>query len=146
MILAVGLGLFRWFEAYPVMHEAMAYAGGAYILYLGWKIANSGPVGDGTVKDRPMTFLGAAAFKWVNPKAWIMAVGAIATYTLPGNYLWTLALVSLVFVLINIPSIATWALFGTGMKRFLNDPRHMKAFNVTMAVLLVVSLAPILWH
>ena len=116
------------------------------MLYLGWKIANSGPVGDGTFKGRPMTFLGAAAFQWVNPKAWIMAVGAIATYTLPGNYLWTLALVSLVFVLINIPSIATWALFGTGMKRFLNDPRHMKAFNVTMAVLLVVSLAPILWH
>jgi threonine/homoserine/homoserine lactone efflux protein len=145
MIVALGLGLHNLFETFPALQKALAYGGGAYMLYLAWKIAMSGPVGDGTTTGRPMTFLGAAAFQWVNPKAWIMAISAIATYTLPGKYLWTLAMVSVVFVVVNIPSISTWVLFGTGMKRFLNDPRHMKAFNVTMAFLLVASLAPILW-
>jgi threonine/homoserine/homoserine lactone efflux protein len=146
MIVTVGLGLSQVFAAYPVLYTALRAAGAAYMLYLAWKIVRSGPVGEGKSSGRPMTFLGAAAFQWVNPKAWIMAVSAIATYTLPQNYLWTLLLVSLVFVAVNIPSIASWVAFGTGLRRFLNDPRYLRIFNITMAVLLVVSLAPILWH
>ncbi len=146
MIVAVGLGLSQAFATYPVLHTALRFAGGAYMLYLAWKIANSGPVGEGSSSGKPMTFLGAAAFQWVNPKAWIMAVSAIATYTLPHNYVWTLLMVSLVFVAVNIPSIASWVAFGTGLRRFLNDPRYLRVFNIAMAALLVVSLAPILWH
>jgi threonine/homoserine/homoserine lactone efflux protein len=146
MILAVGLGLSTMFEAYPLLHTALRTTGVAYMLYLAWKIGRSGPVGEGRSSGRPMTFLGAAAFQWVNPKAWIMAVSVIATYTLPHNYIWTLLMVSLVFVDVNIPSIAWWVAFGKGMRRFLNDRRYLRVFNITMAVMLVVSLAPILWH
>lgn len=146
MIVAVGLGLSKIFAAYPILYSALRAAGVAYMVYLAWKIARSGPVGEGRSSGRPMTFLGAAAFQWVNPKGWIMAVSAIATYTLPHNYAWTLLLVSVVFVAVNIPTIASWVAFGTGLRRFLNDWRYLRVFNITMAVLLVVSLAPILWQ
>lgn len=144
MILAVGLGLIQLFDRYPLLHTALSYAGGAYILWLAWKIAWAGPVKDGQSSGSPMTFLGAAAFQWVNPKAWVMAISAIATYTLPASYLWSLLQVCVVFVAVNVPSIASWVLFGSGLKRFLNDPRYHRAFNVAMAVLLVLSLAPLL--
>ena len=146
MILAVGAGLSALFAAYPAFHAVLRYAGGAYMLWLAWKIANAGPAGDGPSAGRPMTFVAAAAFQWVNPKAWVMAISAIATYTLPANYLWSLLLVSLVFVVVNTPSMVSWVLFGTGLKRYLSDPRHLRVFNVMMAVLLVASLAPILVH
>lgn len=146
MTVAVGLGLSQVFDAYPALYTGLRYVGGAYMLYLAWKIARSGPVGEGTSSRKPMTFLGAALFQWVNPKAWILAVSAIATYALPQNYLWNLLLVSAIFTVVNLPTVSIWVLFGTGLRRFLNDPHSLRIFNITMALLLVVSLAPILWH
>ena len=66
-------------------------------------------------------FWGAAAFQWVNPKAWAMALGAIAAYAMPANYALSVVLISLIFVVINIPSIASWVLFGQGLRRFLAE-------------------------
>ncbi|MGH6855663.1 MAG: LysE family translocator [Aestuariivirga sp.] len=146
MVIAVGLGLGKLFEAYPAIYTALRVAGGLYMLWLAWKIANSGPVGEGRSAGTPLSFVQAALFQWVNPKAWVMAVTANATYTLPDNYLWSVLLVGLVFGAVNLPSVSTWALFGTGLKHVLNNPRVLRVFNITMAVLLVASLAPLLYH
>ncbi len=87
MVLAVGLGLGAVFKAYPLLYTVLRYAGAAYLLYLAYKIATSGPVRDtGGQEGRPMSFLAAAAFQWVNPKAWVMAIGAIVV----AQYLWTM--------------------------------------------------------
>jgi threonine/homoserine/homoserine lactone efflux protein len=54
-------------------------------------------------------------------------------------------LVVLVFGIINLPLVACWGWFGSAMRRFLQDPKNLKIFNVTMAVLLIASLYPILY-
>ena len=146
MVIIVGLGLATLFEVYPSIYTALRYAGGAYMLWLAWKIARSGPVGDGVVKGNPMTFLQAALFQWVNPKAWVMAISAIATYTVPAQHVLSVLVVGVVFGLINIPTISSWTLFGTLLKTLLNNPRIVRMFNIAMALLLVASLAPLLWH
>ncbi len=146
MVVLVGLGLGELFERYPTVYTGLRVAGGIYMLWLAWKIANSGPVGEGRARGTPMTFLQAALFQWVNPKAWVMAITAIAAYTLPDEYLRSVLLVALVFGAVNLPSVSTWALFGVGLRHVLNNPRVLRAFNITMAVLLVLSLAPLLYH
>ncbi len=146
MVILVGLGLGKLFEVYPAIYTGLRVAGGTYMLWLAWKIANSGPVGEGRSAGTPLTFIQAALFQWVNPKAWVMAVTAIATYTLPNDYLRSVLLLGAVFGAINLPAVSTWALFGTALKHVLNNPRVLRAFNITMAVLLVVSLAPLLYH
>jgi threonine/homoserine/homoserine lactone efflux protein len=113
------------------------------MLWLAWKIANAGPVEGGSEgRERPMTFLEAAAFQWVNPKAWAMALTAVATYTQPANYLMSLLMVGGVFGVINWPSVGVWAGFGVALRQMLQDPVKVRVFNIAMALLLVASLAP----
>lgn len=144
MVIVIGLGLGAVFETYPVMHRLLAYGGGAYMLWLAWKIATTGPVGEAKVGSRPMTFLQAALFQWVNPKAWVMAITAVATYAVASSHVASVLLVGLTFVLVNIPSVSVWTLSGVAIRCILADPRHLRLFNIGMALLLLVSLAPLL--
>jgi len=87
LVIAVGLGLGEVFKVFPWAYTVLRYVGAAYLLYLAWKIATAGGMSDSNEEHgKPMTFLGAAAFQWVNPKAWIMALGAITTYTPAEGY------------------------------------------------------------
>ena len=91
-----------------------------------------------------MTFLGAAAFQWVNPKGWVMAVTATATYSVPDRFTASALLVALVYGLVGLPASGSWAVFGVWLRRWLAEPRIVRVFNVSMAVLLVLSLWPLL--
>lgn len=143
LVVAVGLGLSGVFRAAPVLYEVLKWMGAAYMLWLAWRIARSGPVStDPDTRGHPMSFLGAAAFQWVNPKAWVMAVTAIATYGTPGSST-SIVLIAVVFGLVNLPSVSLWAAFGAGLRRVLSDARHVTMFNRTMAALLVLSLWPL---
>ena len=95
------------------LYTVLKYVGAAYLLYLAWKIANSGGMEDGAVSGKPMTFLQAAAFQWVNPKAWVMAVGVIATYTPQAGFFANLVIATVVCGIVNLPSIGVWVTFGT---------------------------------
>ena len=148
MNLAVGLGLGRIFILYPDIHVALKYISAAYLLFLAWKIAtsaggfNSGP---GKNASRPFSFFQAAAFQWVNPKAWSIAVGAVAAFTtVGGNLLAEVVAISLILIVITIPGVSAWTYFGTVIGRFLHTPGRLKAFNAFMAGLLVLSLVPVL--
>ena len=143
MVIGVGLGLGQVFEAYPSAYTGLKVAGVAYLLWLAWTLARSGPIGEGEQRGRPMTFLEAAAFQWVNPKAWVMAVSAIAAYTRPDDFRASLLVVAFVFGAVNLPSVGSWALFGVGLRRLLSNPRSVRMFNVAMALLLLASLWPI---
>ena len=146
MLVVMGIGLGRVFEIYPASYDIMRYGGGAYMLWLAWRIATSGPVGEGKTSGSPMTLLQAALFQWVNPKAWAISVGAIATYT-PGNgSLWPVLIVALVCGVVNLPTIGIWAMFGTLMRNLLTQAAFLRIFNISMALLLVLSLAPLVWH
>jgi threonine/homoserine/homoserine lactone efflux protein len=145
MIFCVGMGLQTMFTVLPQLETVLRYGGTAYLLWLAWKIANSGPVGEGKAGAKPMGFWAAAAFQWVNPKAWFMAISAITTYasTASGGSKLSQVLLVLIFGVINLPLVACWGWFGSSMRRFLQDPKNLKIFNLTMAVLLVASLYPI---
>ena len=141
---AVGLGLGVVLQQFPSLFLAIKILGGAYMLYLAWRIANSGPVEVKEGAARPMTFIEAALFQWVNPKAWVMAVVAMATYTAEGSYFTNVLIVIFAFCAVNFPSVSIWAGFGVVLRRFLEDPVKLRIFNMIMAFSLVVSLWPIL--
>ena len=145
LLLAVGLGLGAALTAYPPLHLALKVAGAAYLVYLAWRIAMSRSLADrsGTAA-RPMTFLEAAAFQWVNPKAWVMAVTAMALYTSTEAPFVSMLMVALAFGVVNLPCVSSWAAFGTAMRGFLSDPARLKWFNIVMGVLLAASLWPML--
>ena len=144
LLIGVGLGLGALLHSVPVLYTALKFAGGAYLLWVAWKIGTSRTLSDGKAGAAPMTFLGAAAFQWVNPKAWVMAVTAMATYTDQNQYVMTVMLVGLAFAAVNLPSVSTWAGFGSALREWLSVPVRLKWFNITMAVLLVISLWPML--
>ncbi|SHG74374.1 LysE family translocator [Pollutimonas bauzanensis] len=143
MLLLVGAGLGTVFEAMPMLYTALKYAGAAYLLYLAWRIARAGGVDGAAARSKPFTFLEAAAFQWVNPKAWIMAVGIVATYTPQEGFFRNLIVATLVLSMVNFPSISVWTLFGSALRRLLRQPRSVQRFNIGMALLLVTSLYPI---
>jgi len=144
MVLAVGLGLGEFFAAFPQVHGVLRVVGVAYLLWLSWKIATAGGGADAETKTKPLNFLQAAGFQWVNPKAWIIAIGAIATFTsVQGDVLQQAMMITAVMVAVAIPCAATWAAFGTGIGRLLKSHRARTLFNWSMAALLVASVLPL---
>ena len=144
MLVLVGFGLGEVFAAVPMLYSLLRYAGAGYLLWLAWNIARAGPVADRQAGGRPMTFWQAAAFQWVNPKAWMMVVGAVTTYAPRDGFGQNLVLLALVLGLVNAPSICVWAGCGTALRPLLSHPGRVRVFNVTMALLLVLSLVPVL--
>ncbi|MFJ2447611.1 LysE family translocator [Pseudomonas sp. NPDC087626] len=145
LVLAVGFGLGAVFQTYPLLYNVLRFVGAAYLLYLAWKIAHAGPVSDSEEgRGQPISYLGAAAFQWVNPKAWIMAIGAISTYTPLQGYFTNVIVIAAVFALINLPSVGVWVVCGSLLRNVLRDRRWLRLFNWGMALLLVASLYPML--
>lgn len=143
MLVMVGFGLGSIFTALPMLETLLQAVAVIYMLWLAWKIAQSAPPEARGTTAKPMTFLQAAAFQWVNPKAWIMALSAIPIYA-PGQETARVLMVAAVFGAVNLPSVSTWALAGTLLRRWLQDPVRLRIFNWGMAGLLVLSLAPAL--
>lgn len=143
MMIGVGLGLVRLFDRFPVIYDVLKLASVLYMLWLAWKIANAAPVTRDAAVGTPMTFLQAAAFQWVNPKAWAMALTAITVYVGDSGAGW-LALAALLFATVNLPSVSMWTVAGQQLQRFLTNPRRLRAYNWTMAILLIASLYPVL--
>lgn len=137
----VGLGLAGLFTQFPWMHDILMIVSVTYMLWLAWRIANAGQPKDGTRSARPLSFLEAAAFQWVNPKAWAMALTAVTVYA-PGTGWTSVLVVALVFGAINLPTVSSWCILGVRIRDFLNSEARLKLFNRTMAVLLIGSLIP----
>ena len=145
MVLLVGMGFSVVFEQYPLFHQIIKVLGILYILYLSWKIATASVNSMDEAKSRPLTFIQAAIFQWVNPKAWVMATGAVAAYTtLSADLTWQVLYIALNFMLVAFPAVGIWLVFGMGLKRLLKDPIHQKIFNISMALLLVLSMLPVM--
>ncbi|WP_428415279.1 LysE family translocator [Pararhizobium sp.] len=144
LLIAVGLGLGALLHSVPMLYTGLKFAGGAYLVWIAWKIGTSRTLAEGKAGAVPMTFLQAAAFQWINPKAWVMAVTAMATYTSEQSYQTSVFIVGAVFAIVNVPSVSTWAGFGSALRQWLSKPVRLKWFNITMAVLLVLSLWPML--
>jgi len=144
MVILVGIGLMQLFTNYPIMYQVLKYVSVAYLLYLAYKIATaSKPDNSQTNKSNPITFIQAAAFQWVNPKAWTMALTAISVYS-PSQQMESIAIVALVFGLVNLPSVSLWTVLGQQLSKILSSELRLRAFNFTMAGLLLASLYPVI--
>ncbi len=143
MVFLVGLGLAGVMQAWPPAMPLLKAVSVAYMLWLAWKIAQSAPPTGGTSAAKPFNFLQAAAFQWVNPKAWAMALGATSAYAGDGGVA-AVAIVAVVFAAVNLPSVSVWAAAGEVLRVWLTDPVRLRAFNWSMAALLVASLIPVL--
>jgi len=148
MVLLVGLGLASILLASPKLQLGMKIVSCAYLLWLAFQIARSASASSSTGDGKPMTFLQAAAFQWINPKAWLMAVGAISAYTAGrGMQLYVqVAIIALLTVIVTLLSTLTWTAFGAGIRRWLRAPLALRLFNLFMALLLVGSTVPILFE
>jgi threonine/homoserine/homoserine lactone efflux protein len=146
LVLVVGIGLGTLFVAVPAFYAVLKFAGAAYLLYLAWLIARSGPADAGAAEGRPLTFLQAAAFQWVNPKALVMAIGAISTYAAMAAFPANVAVMVTIFVGLGVLSSATWILFGTSLRQIVTDPKWVRMFNLLMALALVASIVPVFWE
>jgi threonine/homoserine/homoserine lactone efflux protein len=119
--------------------------GATYLVWLVYKLATDAPPHpDAASTAHPMGFWAAAAFQWVNPMAWVMAMTAMRTY-LPGDALpLQVLLLAGLFVTINAPCVTCWAAFGSSMRRLLQDHFRLRVVNMSMAAALVASLYPLL--
>lgn len=148
-VMATGLGVV--FEQWPIVHRVLQVVGAGYLLFLAWKIWQAGRVRlsdtpDNSAPDekagKPLTFLQAAAFQWLNPKAWTMAVTALAAFALPPPYhITSAAAVIIAYFLMCVPCISLWTLLGQEMVRFLRSDRARQVFNSTLALLTVASVS-----
>jgi threonine/homoserine/homoserine lactone efflux protein len=146
----VGMGLMLFLVAFglgslvlrsPLIVQGLKWCGIGFLLWLAWKIATSGQ-SDGTSKQVHVGFWGAAAFQWVNPKAWLVCVAAVGTYfqAEAGSALIRSALLALLFVVAAFPSCFVWLAAGAGVQRALRTERAARIFNLTMAALLAGSI------
>ena len=146
MLTLVGVGLIGVFEAFPTIYDLLKVLSVLYLLYLAWKIATAGSISK--VEENtgnPFTFIQAALFQWVNPKAWTMALTAISVYA-PERNITAIVTVAIAFGIVNLPSISFWAGLGRAMQQVLANPVKMRVFNFIMAALLVGSLVPVIFY
>lgn len=142
LLLGVGLGLGTMLKAFPVMELGLKIAGGSYLLYLAYKTAMSRKMAQVEGAAKPMSFVAAAMFQWVNPKAWVMAITAMAVFTNADAPYVSVAIVAAIFTIVNLPSVSIWTSFGTSLRRWLADPVRLKWFNMVMGVALALTIIP----
>jgi threonine/homoserine/homoserine lactone efflux protein len=144
MIAAVGVGFGAVFVAYPTLEVVLKYAGAAYLIYLAVAIALSGPPkAHEDAARKPMSFLGAAMFQWVNVKGWVMVIGTITAYAGIARFPWNIAIQVALALIFGAISISLWTLFGSALRPVLTSERTVRAFNIVMAILLLGSLFPV---
>lgn len=144
MVMLVGIGVLQMFDRYPVIYTILKVFSVAYLLWLAWKIANAAPPKVGEARGKPLTFLQAAAFQWVNPKAWTMTLASITLYAASRDVpalLW----VAGGFLAMSFISTTSWTVLGQQLSRLLKSPARLRLFNWVMAGLLVATLIPVLW-
>ena len=141
LVIAIGLGLGELFRASPALQQALRLAGSGYLLYLAWRVATAGrPQGRGG-GGRPLTFVEAAAFQWVNPKIWLAALAALASYArVADEYVADTLVVAAAFSGVVLFATHLWCLGGVAIGRLLASQRARLAFNVTMGGLIVASI------
>lgn len=144
MVLLVGAGIMNLFDRFPITYTVLKVLSIAYLIYLSYKVATAQPpTSRQGERGKPMTFIQAVLFQWVNPKAWTMALTAITVYA-PSRDIQAVLWVALAYGLVNLPSVGVWVVLGQRLQRFLISEWRRKAFNGLMAALLLCSLLPTL--
>jgi threonine/homoserine/homoserine lactone efflux protein len=138
LLIAIGAGLHELLARWPILLEGIRLAGVLYLLWLAALLAKD----DGRIRDaeagQPPTMLSGALMQWLNPKAWLASLAGMAAYAADGNAT-TIAVFGLVYFTVCFLSVGAWAWAGEYLRRYLHDPRRMRVFNRSLALLLVSS-------
>lgn len=140
MVMIVGLGFGAVFTQYAWIKSVLKWLGAIYMLYLAWRIAVSVVHVNDSARTAPLSFWEAATFQWVNPKAWIMAVSTISLFTFSTHPFSNAAIITFIFLLVCLPCIGIWLVFGTVLQRILKEEKHQRWFNYLMATALAASV------
>jgi threonine/homoserine/homoserine lactone efflux protein len=142
MMFLVPLGLGSLVLGHPLLLKSLNWGGAAVLLWLSWKIATSPSRIDSIPGGKPVGFLGAAVFQWVNPKSWIVSASAAGTFLSAGagSPLLQAAALGGLFFLAALPSCFLWLAFGAAVQHLLHEPRRLRIFNIVMAALLALSI------
>jgi threonine/homoserine/homoserine lactone efflux protein len=144
MVILVGVGIMQIFDLFPLSYDLLKYLSIGYLFFLAYKIATADTSFKNLkAKSKPMTFMQAVLFQWVNPKAWTMALTAISIYA-PSKSFAAVCFVAFTFGIVNLPSVSSWAMLGQQIQKVLTSQNHFKLFNFTMASLLLLSLYPMI--
>ncbi len=144
MTILIGTLLMQLFKLYPITLTLLKVMCALYLFYLAWKISNISISNTKKSKSKPLSFIQAAIFQWINPKAWAMSLTTITIYAPEKNFLFV-CVVAIIFGCINFPCVCTWTIFGQNLRRFLNTNRRMKLFNILMSIVLIATLYPIIY-
>ncbi len=144
VFLAAGFGLAGIFAAFPKIYIVLKVLSVLFLVYLAWRIGNAGRT-EGQERDRPISFTQAALFQVVNPKGVSVIVSTLSVYTSDAGSLPSeIGALLIVFVMMTIGATTTWCLFGKAITKIVNTRRKLRLFNVSMAILLVLSIVPII--
>jgi threonine/homoserine/homoserine lactone efflux protein len=144
MVAVIGVGLGALFLNYPQTFLFIKILGVVYLLFLGWKIANAGNMQARKDLREPLTFLQAAAFQWVNPKAWVIGVGAVAAFTVESHIAQSVIAIIVAFTVAGLLCMGLWLKLGEVLQGTLREGGRIQIFNIGMAVLLVLSVIPMI--
>lgn len=148
MLLMVAFGVGSLILLYPALHLILKIAGSLYLLWLSWKIASAPyeELDTATAPPKPMPFWQGGLLQLINPKAWLMALGAVASFSLAGTqYLPSVVAISIGLALVNLLSGVIWLGFGAMIGRILRGRRAWKTFNIAMG-LLTAACVLLIWH
>lgn len=143
MLVSVAFGFGALILHLPMVHPIIKVVGSAYLLFLAWKIAATVTVKDQKPRS-PFTLLQAVLFQWLNPKAWIVTVGAVASFTNAGNFSLMFSRLLLTSFIVGSFSMLVWLYFGAMLNRLIHKPVFLRRFNIVMGLLLALSVLPML--
>ncbi|NBT94373.1 MAG: LysE family translocator [Chloroflexi bacterium] len=146
MLAIIGAGVGTAMSVSPLVEVGMRLASGAWMVWVAWSLARSTDAGRDAARIRPMTFLEGALFQWVNPKGWVLAISSMSLFTKSGDLVTDIAIVVAVYVVTCLPSSSIWTAFGVSLRRFLEVPWRLRAFNISMAILLLASTLPLIFE
>lgn len=138
LFIAVGLGLYSLLAMVPGMHDALRWAGVAFLLYLSVRLArDDGRLPEGDAQKAP-GFLTGALMQWLNPKAWLASASGIGAYT-SGHDLAQVLLFAALYLPICWLSLGSWVYAGAFLRRYVHRPGVLVTVNRILAALLAAS-------
>jgi len=145
MIFSIALGLGGVFNSYPLFHEILRWGSALMLIWVAWKIATAKRPGEAGAATKPLTFIQSAAFQWINPKAWIIAISISAQFLDSDGPLLSISIIVGSSMLAGITSATGWAWFGMLLARWLHTPRRLRTFNWSMAAVILAGVAVVIF-
>ncbi len=130
---------------FPRLVPVMTIAGALYILYLAFLIIRSSVTINEEIK-KPLGFFQGLFLQFLNVKVLLVGLTVYSTFLvdLPHTLLWRLASASF-FLVIAIPALLLYSLFGVVLLRLLRSPRTAKIINALFGAALIYTAFALLW-